>query len=177
MRRIVIILAGAALALALVVPVASGVAQAGGRHGHHSSHGYSRHGHGGSCYGCFGPGTRCGRHGCDIAFLYPGYGYYGIGGYARPYGYGYGGYWWGGFGCNFDYPCGPPYDEQCRSFRGAPSPDPRCQAEQKGAPAPGQDAQPAPAQPAPDQGAQPAPDQDAQPASPPAQGEPMPRPY
>jgi hypothetical protein len=188
MRRIAIIMAGAALALSLVVPaVASGVAQAGGRHGHHDSHGYYRHGHGGSCYGCFGPGSRCGRYGCDYAFLYPGYGYYGVGGYGYPYGYG--GYWWGGFGCGFDYPCGPPFDEKCRAFRGSPSPDPRCVAERNTKPAPGQGAQPAPApgQPAPDQGAQPAPpDQGAQPAPPdqggqptpsPGQGQPTPRPY
>jgi hypothetical protein len=166
MRRIAIIMAGAALALAaLVVP---GVAVAHGRGGHHS-HGYYS-GHGGSCYGCFGPGSRCGRHGCDYAFLYPGYGYgYSYGGYGYPFGYG--GYWWGGFGCNFDYPCGPPFDEQCRSFRGTPSPDPRCVDKRNAEPAPGQGAPPAPAQ-----GGQPAPDQGAQPAPPPGQGAP-PRPY
>ena len=147
-----------------------------------SRHGYHRHGYhrGGSCYGCWGPGSRCTRYGCGFAFLYPGYGGYGYGGY----GYGYGGYlgapWWGGFGCNFDYPCGPPFDEKCRSFRGAPSPDPRCQAEAQ--PAPGANTQPAPAQPAPDQGAAPAPapapapDQGVAPVPQPGQGE-QPRPY
>ena len=115
----------------------------GYRHGYSDSrHGY-RHGHrGGSCYGCDGPGSRCDRYGC-----------------------GYGGYRPGGFGCNFDYPCGPPFDEQCRSFRGAPSADPKCQA-QPTEPAPGQSAQPTP-----DTGTQPAP------APAPEQGGTQPRPY
>jgi hypothetical protein len=185
MRRVAILMAGAALAAVLVVPTMAqatgksstsadrgteisaqgiglddqisaqgkghgrghgkGYSKGRGRHGHH--HGY-RHGHryGFHRYGYYGyPG-----------FGYPGYGYGG---------YGYGGYWRGGFGCNFDYPCGPPFDEQCRSFRGAPSADPKCQAQQT-APAPGQSAQPAP-----DASSQPAP------APAPAQGDTQPRPY
>jgi hypothetical protein len=145
---------------------------------------HGRHGH--------GHGYRHGRHRRGFIFWpgysywgFPGYGYgHGFGhGFGHRYGFGYGhgyggywpgGYWGGGFGCNFDYPCGPPYDEQCRPFRGRPSADPRCQ--QLTAPAPGQSAQPAP-----DAGAQPAPAPDAavQPApSPaPAQGDTQPRPY
>ncbi len=140
-----------------------------GRHGHDDDNGY-RHGRHRRGYGIFWPGYRY--------WGFPGYGY----GYGHGYGHGYGGYWpgyggyWrGGFGCNFDYPCGPPYDEQCRSFRGRPSADPRCQAQQT-EPAPGQ-----PAQPAPDAGGQPAPAPDAgtqpAPAPAPGQGDMQPRPY
>ena len=154
-------------------------------HGRHHGHGY-RHGRHRRGYGIFWPGYSY--------WAYPGYGFgrgfghgYGFGrgfghGYGYGYGYGYGGYWpgyggyWrGGFGCNFDYPCGPPFDEQCRSFRGRPAADPRCQAQQT-APAPGQSAQPDPSAgaqpvPAPEAGTQPAPT----PA--PAQGDTQPRPY
>ena len=97
--------------------------------GHSKGNGYRkgyrrgyRHGHSHSRF----------RHGYGFGY---GYGYW-------PGGFGYRGlragqlrlrlrlpgYWRGGFGCNFDYPCGPPFDEQCRSFRGAPSADPKCQA-------------------------------------------------
>src|SRR2546423_100570 len=79
MRRIGIILAGAALALALVVPAVA--AEAHGRGGHRGDrHGHSdgryRHGHGsyhrgGSCYGCDGPGGPCYPYRCAPA--YPGY--------------------------------------------------------------------------------------------------------
>src|SRR3954468_9434257 len=111
MRRIAIIMAGAALALSLIVPVAV-VAEAHGRGGHGDRHGYSfghsRH-HGAGCYGCYGPGSRCNRHGCDYAFFG---GYYGYPGF-------YGGYYPGGFGCNFDYPCGPPFAEyNCSKYTG-----------------------------------------------------------
>ena len=163
----------------LDAPIAAlGKGKGHGRHGHGYRHGRHRRG-----YGIFWPGYRS-------YWGFPGYGY-GYG-YGHGYGYGgywpgYGGYWRGGFGCNFDYPCGPPFDEQCRSFRGRPSADPRCQA-QTTAPAPGQSAQPAPAPeagtqpaPAPDAGAQPAPapDAGAQPAPAPApeQGATQPRPY
>ncbi len=142
----------------------------GKRHGRHDhDHGY-RHGRHRRGYGIFWPGYRY--------WGFPGYGY-GYG-YGHGYGYGgywpgYGGYWRGGFGCNFDYPCGPPYDAQCRSFRGRPAADPRCQAQQT-EPAPGQSAQPAP-----DAGAQPAPAPDAgtqpAPAPAPGQGDMQPRPY
>ena len=188
MRRVAIFTAGAALVLgSLAIPgmaVATGrtttpdqsttispqsvsldtpIAAQGKGHGRHGrSHGYrhgrSRHGHGHRWLGFYGPG-----------FYGPGYGYWGYGyggGYwPGPRGYGYGGFWRGGFGCNFDYPCGPPFDEKCRSFRGAPSADPRCQA-QKTEPAPGQSAQPTP-----DTGTQPAP------APAPEQGGTQPRPY
>ena len=181
MRRIAIIMAGAALALSLVVPAAV-VAEAHGRGGHRGDrHGYSyghdRH-HGGTCYGCYGPGSRCGRWGCDYAY----YGYYG-------YPYGYGGYYPGGFGCNFDYPCGPPYAEyNCSKHRGPdgkPPAESGCKYDQKcdcyyhsSTPPPGAGAQPAPgrnAQPAPDQGMQPPPDQGGQPA--PGEGGAQPQPY
>jgi hypothetical protein len=187
MRRIGIILAGAALALALVVPAVAAEAHSRGghrgeRHGH--SDGRYRHGHGsyhrgGSCYGCDGPGSRCYRYGCDYA--YPGY---------------YGGYYGGGYGCNFDYPCGPPYEYNCSKYTGPdgkPPADSGCKYDQKcdcyyhssqpppeaGAqPGPEAGAQPTPdqgAQPAPDQGEQPPPDQGAQPA--PGEGGEQPRPY
>ena len=169
MRRFAIILAGAALALSLVVPAVAAEAHGrGGHRGDHHGHSYSRHGHGGRCYGCDGPGSRCGYYGCSYAFPYYGYGYgWGYGGY----GYGYGGYWRGGFGCNFDYPCGPPYAENdCMRDRapyGKPVENPPCKA-------------PGTAQPGPDQGAtQPAPpDQSAQPAPAPDQSntEPTPQP-
>lgn len=189
MRRVAIFTAGAALVLgSLALP---GMAVATGKtstpqdsttispqsaqldneitalgKGHGKRHGRHDHGH----------GYRHGRHRHGYGIFWPGYSYwgypgYGYGyGYGHGYGYGYGGYWpggyWrGGFGCNFDYPCGPPYDEQCRSFRGRPSADPRCQAQQT-EPAPGQSAQPAP-----DAGAQPAP------APAPGQGDMQPRPY
>jgi len=189
MRRIAIIMAGAALALSLVVPAAV-VAEAHGRGGHHGDrHGYSyghSHHRDAGCYGCYGPGSRCGRHGCDYAL----FGYYG-------YGYGYGGYYPGGFGCNFDYPCGPPFLEyNCSKYTGPgmkPPADSGCKYDQKCdcyyhsstpppqagvQPAPEQGAQPGPeqgAQPAPDQGMQPPPDQGAAPA--PGEGAEQPRPY
>jgi hypothetical protein len=231
MRRIAIISAGAALALALVVPAVAGATgksstpqsttisaqstsldapiTAQGKRGHHGDHdrdhgdrhGRSRHGYygGGRCYGCDGPGSRCGRYGCDYA--YPGYGY----GYGCGYGYyGCGGYYGGGYGCNFDYPCGPPYEYNCSKYTGPdgkPPADSGCKYDQKcdcyyhssqpppeagaqpgpdqGAqPPPDQNAQPAPdqnAQPAPDQGAQPPPDQGDQPE--PGEGGEQPRPY
>src|SRR6266542_4233477 len=131
MRRIVTIMAGAALALALVGPAVAGATDksthsstitaqsvaldapitAQGDHGHrggqHYGHrdGRDRHDHGsyrrgGRCYGCDGPGSRCGRYGCD--YRYP---YY------------YGGYYGGGYGCNYDYPCGPPYEYNCTKYR------------------------------------------------------------
>jgi len=173
MRRLGIILAGAALALASVVPMVASVADAHGRGGHHDRHGHD-HGyrHGGRCYGCDGPGSRCGRYGCDYA--YPGY---------------YGGYYGGGYGCNFDYPCGPPYEYDCTKYRGPDgqaAQDPQCRYDKRcdcyyhgSQPPPEKGAQPAPpdqggAQPAPDQGQQP-PDQGAEP--PPDQGGEQPQPY
>jgi hypothetical protein len=197
MRRFAIFTAGAALVLgSLAIP---GMAVANGRtttpdksttvsaqsaqldneitalgkgKGHHGK------GHGKSGYR---KGYRRGyRHGYSDSRYRYGYGFgYGYGpgyGFGYPYwghGSGYGGYWRGGFGCNFDYPCGPPFDEQCRSFRGAPPADPRCQTQQT-EPAPGQSAQPTP-----DAGTQPAPDAGTQPAPAPApgQGDTQPRPY
>src|SRR5439155_7718481 len=140
----------------------------GYRHGR-DRHDYGYH-RGGRCYGCDGPGSRCGYYGCDYA--YPGYGYgcgYGCGGY-------YGGYYRGGYGCNFDYPCGPPYEYNCSKYRGPdgkPPAESGCKYDQKcdcyyhsSQPPPEAGAQPGPdqnAQPAPDQGQQPPPDQGAQP--------------
>ena len=189
MRRIVTILAGAALALALVGPAVAGATEkssAGsttftaehvrGGHGHegHRDGGHFRHGYGrgGRCYGCFGPGSRCDRWGCGYAFPYFGYGY--------GYPYYYGGYYGGGFGCNFDYPCGPPYSDRtydCSRYRGpdgqaAQNPqcrwNDRCQCYYHGStPAPGSEKQGPPpsgsAPPAPAQGGQPGPDQGMQP--------------
>jgi hypothetical protein len=146
----------------------------GYRHGYSDSryrHGYYRYGYGhgyyggGRCYGCDGPGSRCDRYGCGYA--YPGY---------------YGGYYGGGYGCNFDYPCGPPYEYDCTKYRGPdgkPAQDPKCKYDQRcdcyvhNSEPPKQEAQPAPA---PEQGQQPAPDQGAEPAPQPGQGE-QPRPY
>jgi hypothetical protein len=202
MRRVAIFTAGAALVVgSLAIPgvaVATGktttpqqsttvsaqsasldspIEALGKRHG-------KGHGHGKSGYR---KGYRRGyRHGYSdgrFGYGYYGYGYgYGYGywpvGYGHhrgywPVGYGYG-FWPGGFGCNFDYPCGPPYDEQCRSFWGVPSADPRCRTQTQ--PAPGQSAQPTP-----DTGTQPAPAPEAgtQPAPAPAagQGDTQPRPY
>jgi hypothetical protein len=211
MRRIAIISAGAALALALVVPAVAGAtgksstpqsttisaqstsldapitAMGKGHHGDHGhggwGHGRSRHGYGyhrgGSCYGCYGPGSRCDRYGCDYAY----YGYYGYYGYP----YYYGGYYPGGYGCNFDYPCGPPYEYNCSKYTGKdgkPPAESGCKYDQKcdcyyhssqppqSEPAPGPDQN---AQPAPDQGAPP-PDQGTEPAPGPGQGQ-QPRPY
>ncbi|MCA1842880.1 MAG: hypothetical protein LC792_06745 [Actinobacteria bacterium] len=173
MRRLGIILAGAALALASVVPVVASVADAHGRGGRHERHGHDHGGYhrGGRCYGCDGPGSRCGRYGCDYA--YPGY---------------YGGYYGGGYGCNFDYPCGEPRQYDCTKYRGPDgqaAQDPQCKYDQRcgcyyhgSQPPPEAGSQPAPpdqgAQPAPDQGQQP-PDQGAEP--PPDQGGDQPRPY
>src|SRR5690349_15109977 len=128
MRRVAIIMAGAALALSLIVPVAV-VAEAHGRGGHGDRDGYS-YGHGrdngAGCYGCYGPVGRVDRHGCDYAFFgYYGYGYPGF----------YGGYYPGGFGCNFDYPCGPPFAEyNCSKYTGPdmkPPADSGCKYDQK----------------------------------------------
>lgn len=191
MRRVAIFTAGAALVLgSLAIP---GMAVATGRtttpqesttvspesaqldneitalgKGHGKGHGKSgyrkgyrrgyRHGYSDSRYG-----HRYHRYGYGFPYWGHGYGY----GYGYGYwgGYGFPGYWGGGFGCNFDYPCGPPFDEKCRSFRGAPAADPKCQAKVT-EPAPGQAAQPTP-----DAGTQPAP------APAPAPGETQPRPY
>jgi hypothetical protein len=182
MRRIAIILAGAALALALVGPAVAGANDKstqgstitaqhyrGGHGGWHDGryrhdHGYYRGGH---CYGCYGRGSYCNRYGC----AYP---YY----YGYPYGYYYGGY-----GCNYDYPCGPPYYEyDCTRYRdrsGHAYQDPqckwddRCQCYYHASPQPGSEKQAPPpdknAQPAPNQGQQPPPDQGMQPG--PSQGQ------
>lgn len=191
MRRIVTILAGAALALALVGPAVAGATDKASNsdatitaqhyRGGHGGHGHGdyrdggryRHGYyhrGGRCYGCDGPGSRCDRYGCGYR-----YGYY----YGYPYGY-YGGYY-GGYGCNYDYPCGPPYSERydCSRYRGPDgkaAQDPnckwndRCQCYYHGSTPPsGSEKQGPPpsgnAQPAPDQGqgGQPGPDQGMQP--------------
>jgi len=209
MRRIAIIMAGAALALALVGPAVAGAtdksthsskitaqsialdapitAQGGGHRGgeHHDGRGHGgrdRHdrgsyNRGGSCYGCYGYGSRCDRYGC---------------GYRYPYYYG--GYYGGGYGCNYDYPCGEPRQYDCTRYRGPDgqaAQDPQCKWNEKcscyyhsseppsgshSAP-PDQNAQPGPNQgPPPDQGGmQPAPDQGQQP--PPDQGGGQPRPY
>ena len=197
MRRIVTIIAGAALALALVGPAVAGATDKStqgstitaqhARGGHDGGHwGRDRHDHGryhrgGGCYGCYGRGSYCNRYGC----AYPYYGY--------PYGYYYGGY-----GCNYDYPCGPPYYEyNCTRYRdrsGHAYQDPQCKwddkcqcyyhssqppsGSEKQGPPPDQNAQPAPnqgQQPPPDQGMQPGPSQGQQP--PPDQGGNQPRPY
>src|SRR2546430_16820379 len=95
MRRIVTIIAGAALALALVGPAVAGATDKStkgstitaqhARGGHDGGHwGRDRHDHGryhrgGGGYGCHGRGSYCNRYGC----AYPYYGY--------PYGYYYGG--------------------------------------------------------------------------------------
>ena len=194
MRRVAIFTSGAALVLgSLAIP---GMAVATGRttpqestkvsaqsaqldneitalgKGHGKSHGRSSYRKG------YRRGYRHGYSDSRYGYGYYGYGYWPIGyGYRGywPGGYGYGGVWPGGFGCNFDYPCGPPYDEQCRSFRGAPAADPKCQA-QTTRPAPGQSVQPTP-----DSGAQPAPAPDAgtqpAPAPAPGQADTQPRPY
>jgi hypothetical protein len=187
MRRIAIIMAGAALALALVGPAVAGatdksnssqITAQGDHHGggHHEGHeghegrgGHERHDRGsyhrgGSCYGCYGYGSRCDRYGC-------GYPYY------------YGGYYGGGYGCNYDYPCGEPRQYDCTKYRGPDgqaAQDPQCKWNEKcscyyhsSEPPADQKAQPGPDQGAPpDQGAQPAPDQGQQP--PPDQGQPRP---
>jgi len=67
----------------------------------------------GYCYGCAGPGSYCDASGCyyrDPYYRDPYYGdpYYGDPYYGDPYGPG--GYR-GGYGCGYDYPCGPPYDD------------------------------------------------------------------
>jgi hypothetical protein len=199
MRRVAIFTAGAALVLgSLAIPgvaVATGKtttpqqsttvsAQSAQLDNEITALGKGRHGKGHGKSG-YRKGYRRGyRHGySDGRFGYGrygygfGYGYWPVGyGYGYwPGAYGYGGFWPGGFGCNFDYPCGPPYDEQCRSFRGAPPADPKCQTQQI-EPAPGQSAQPTP-----DAGAQPAPAPDAgtqpAPAPAPGQGDTQPRPY
>ena len=107
---------------------------------------------------------------------------------AYPY---YGGYYYGGYGCNYDYPCGPPYSEHynCTRYRGRDgqaAQDPQCKWNDKcqcyyhgSTPPPGSEKQAPPpsgnAQPAPDQGSQPGPDQGQQP--PPNQGGGEPKPY
>src|SRR5581483_5547854 len=188
MRRIVTILAGAALALALVGPAVAGATEKSssasttftaqhyrGGHGHDGGHHDGRYRRGGRCYGCDGPGSRCDRYGCGYAYPYYYYGY--------PYYYG--GYY-GGYGCNFDYPCGPPYSDRtydCSRYRGPDgqaAQNPQCQWNDKcqcyyhgSTPPPGSEKQgPRPAaapsrrptggrggQPGPDQGQQPAPNQ------------------
>ena len=190
MRRIVTILAGAALALALVGPAVAGandkstqgstITAEHVRGGHGSGHGFVRHDHGffrgGHCFGCFGRGSFCNRFGCAYPFFY---------GY--PYGYYYGGY-----GCNYDYPCGPPfgYSYDCTRYRGPDgqaAQDPQCKwsdqcqcyyhssqppGSAKQGPPPDKNAQPAPnrgQQPPPDQNMQPGPSQGQQP--PPDQGQ------
>ena len=187
MRRFAIFTAGAALVLgSLAIPgmaVASEknsldtpITAMGKGHGH-------GHGHGKSYSKGYRRGYRHGYSRARFGYGYWGYGYgfaYGPGYWPGGYGYGAPGFWPGGFGCNFDYPCGPPYDEQCRSFRGAPAADPACQTQTQPAPG-GASAQPAPgAQPAPDAGAAPAPDAGAEPAPTtpaPDQGGTQPRPY
>ena len=195
MRRIAIIMAGAALALALVGPAMAGATDKAsnsttftaqhyrGGHGHGGDHdGRYRHGYGyyhrgGRCYGCDGPGSRCDRYGCGYRYPY--------------YGYPYGGYYYVGYGCNYDYPCGPPYSEHynCTRYRGRDgqaAQDPQCKWNDKcqcyyhgSTPPPGSEKQAPPpsgnARPAPDQGSQPGPDQGQQP--PPNQGGGEPKPY
>ncbi len=205
MRRIAIIMAGAALALALVGPAVAGAtdksshssqisAQSialdapitaehdrGGHGGGRSGHDRHEHGsyhRGGRCYGCDGYGSRCDRYGCA---------------YRYPY---YGGYYGGGYGCNYDYPCGEPRQYDCTRYRGPDgkaAQDPQCKWNDKcgcyyhsseppsgseSKPAPDQNTQPGPdqgKQPPPDQGMQPGPNQGQQP--PPDQGGAEPRPY
>jgi hypothetical protein len=178
MRRIGVILAGAALALALVSPVVAGATDKSssgttitaqgvrGGHGNHGSfhggHGFSRHDHGRFF---FHRGAGC--WGCGYPFWFYGYPYY----YGYPYGY-----YPGGFGCNFDYPCGPPYPESsCARYRASsrsaqPAPDnTQCRpAGSNGQAPPPQQAQPAPSQgqPPADQGMAPGPDQGQQPGAP-----------
>src|SRR5438105_9249303 len=174
MRRIVTILAGAALALALVGPAVAGATDKSApgstitaqhvRGGHGGGHGWARHdrGHfrrGGSCYGCYGRGGYCNRYGCG----YP--------------------YYYGGYGCNYDYPCGPPYgySYDCTRYRGPDgqaAQDPQCrwndqcQCYHHSSQPPGSDNQAPPprgnARPAPNRGQQPPPDQSMQPG--PSQG-------
>jgi hypothetical protein len=182
MRRIGVILAGAALALALVSPAIAGATEksssgttitaqgvrGGHGHGRHGfSHGFSRHDHGrffrhAGCWGC--------------GYPYWFYGYpYGYWYYGYPYGY-----YRGGFGCNFDYPCGPPYSDSAppSARSGGQAPPAQCQPARPQPAQPAQQAQPAQRmQPAPsqcqqppaDQGMGPGPDQGPQPG--PAQGQ------
>ena len=219
MRRLVILTAGAALALGLAIPgmaAATGkttsspksttisaqsvsldnqiTAQGKGGHGNQRKGGYRRgyrrgyqdgryggyyrRGYygGGSCYGCFGPGSYADRYG---------FGYRGF--YGGGYGYGYG---WGD-PSNWQYDCtayrGPDgktvqdpqckYDQKCDCYYHSSQPPPQAGSQ----PAPDQGgAPPAPDQggapPAPDQGAPPAPDQGQMP--PPQEGGGgQPRPY
>jgi hypothetical protein len=186
MRRIAIIMAGAALALALVGPAVAGAtdksthaakitAQSiavdapitaqhdrGHRDGRHDRHDRGHYRRGGRCYGCDGPGSRCGRYGCD---------------------YRYGGYYGGGYGCNYDYPCGEPRQYDCTKYRGPDgqsAQDPQCKYDPKcdcyyhsSQPPSGSESQPAPdqnAQPAPDQGQQPPADQGTAPGPAPDDG-------
>ena len=149
MRRIAIIMAGAALALALVGPAVAGAtdkstnrsqitaqsialdapitAQGGGHHdGGHDGHGYGRGGRDRHDHGSYRRGGGC--YGCD------GYGSrcdrYGCG-YRYPY---YGGYYGGGYGCNYDYPCGEPRQYDCTKYRGPDgqaAQDPQCKWNEK----------------------------------------------
>jgi hypothetical protein len=199
MRRLGIIMtAGAALALALVVPTA---ASATGKSTTQQSAEISAQGIGlddevtaqgkkGGKHGKYGKGDRHGRHGKGDGYrhgrsrhghhhryghhhrghrYYYGDRYY----YGHPY-YG-GGYYRGGYGCNYDYPCGgQTYD--CTRYRGPdgqPAGDPHCRYHTSDRTPEGSQTQPAP-----DQSGQPAPaDQNAQPApgsQPAPEGQPAP---
>lgn len=62
----------------------------------------------GYCYGCAGQGSYCDASGCYHRHPYYGDPYYGDPYYGDPYGPG--GHR-GGYGCSYDYRCGPPYHD------------------------------------------------------------------
>ena len=198
MRRFGIILtAGAALVLALVVPTvaeatgkstttdksaeisAQGIGlddeitaqgKKGGKHakgGKHGRHGGKRDGY------RHGGRSRHGHHGHHYRSHRYNRGYYY---YGHPY---YGGYYGGGYGCNYDYPCDRPgqtYD--CTRYRGPdgqPAGDPHCRSDARcDCYYHSSDRTPegSQSQPAPEQNTQPAPD--GQPAPPAQDAEPAP---
>jgi hypothetical protein len=201
MRRVGIILtAGAALVLALVVPTvaeATGksttsqqgaefsaqsiglddeITAQGKKGGKHARDG-KRGKHGKRDGYRHGGRSRHGHHGRHYRYDRYDRGYYG-----HPY---YGGYYGGGYGCNYDYPCGgQTYD--CTRYRGPdgnPTGDPHCRYDARcdcwyhtsDRTPEGSQTQPAPnqnGQPAPDQNAQPAPE--GQPAEPAPDSQPAP---
>lgn len=204
MRRLGIIVAGAALAVALAVPSVAGAVDRSVHSskvtaqsvaadapitalnkGGHGRHDYDRRDRGdrddhrgyyrgGRCYGCDGPGSRCDRYGC--AYGGPSRcGYYdGCGG--RGY---YGGGYYGGYGCNYDYPCGPPYEYDCTRYRdkdGKAVSDPQCKYDER-CQCSYHESRPARPEPAPSDQGQPEPKEgERQPAPPPREGERQPAP-
>jgi hypothetical protein len=200
MRRLGIIMtAGAALALALVVPTvasATGKSTTSQQSAEISAQsiglddqieaqgkkGGGKHARDGGKHGRHGKGHDGYRHGRSRHGNHHRYGHhhrgyrYGYGGY---YGYPYygGGYYRGGYGCNYDYPCGgQTYD--CTRYRGPdgnPAGDPHCRYDARcdcWYHTSDRTPEGSQSQPAPDQSGQPAPpDQNAQPAP---EGQPAP---